>query len=91
MSVGGALFKTKARSGTKRFILGEASPLPKTRLPTRGDVFNYLKFLHQERNGFSTAHKTAADSVFHKICTAVREMWLNEDIPIHDIKNMKGA
>ena len=80
----------KTRSGTKHFILGQAGPLPKTKLPTRGDVINYLKFLDQERNGFSTTHKTPADSVFHEVGTAVGEMWANEGIPIHDIKYVKG-
>lgn len=80
----------KTRSGTKHFILGQAGPLPKTKLPTRGDVINYLKFLDQERNGFSTTHKTPADSVFHEVGTAVGEMWANEGIPIHDIKYVIG-
>ena len=80
----------KTRSGAKHFILGTAGPLPKTKLPTKGDVINYLKFLDQERNGFSSTRKTPADSVFHEVGIAVSKMWSDEGIPIHDIQYVKG-
>ncbi|XP_043230069.1 uncharacterized protein LOC122385687 [Amphibalanus amphitrite] len=79
----------KTRATTHHFILGKAGPLPTTVLPTKGDVINYVKFLDQDSNGFSTTRKTPAPSVFNHVAVSVSEMWSQEGIPVHGIKYVK--
>lgn len=73
----------KTRSKTAHYIVGHPSPLPPSKLPTRGDAINYIRFLEKERDIYRSAPGTAT---FHKVASEISDIWTKEGIPIHHPK-----
>ena len=65
-------------------MLGQPAPLQNTKLPTRGDVANYIKWL--AKNQGTKSRKRPAASIFREVTAQVMKIWTDEGIPIHGHK-----
>ena len=70
------------RSQSKHFIIGHPAPLPKTQLPTKGEVLNHVKWLQSS----SKSSRQGVSAVFRTVAEEVVSVWESEGIPVHDVK-----
>ena len=65
-------------------MLGQPAPLQNTKLPTRGDVAKYIKWL--AKNQGTPANRRLPASIFREVTAQVMKIWTDEGIPIHGQK-----